>query len=365
MFNTPAALACRNLQTRYVEHFGRNSAEYKTMGSVALLKFLLSPFNRRGFSKIDVESIPGKKRAIAFRVEKPYCFDVCTPAVDCTTDREVITNASQEIVFELKGNAFRVCDADGKPVKLQFTEEDLQKYCTETDYSYVQRQIFRFLERFEEALDKAIWTLLEPQIGADADGNNPVRMKFFLPQAGVNVINPEAIHWMEQKQMDIGNDMQTALVGGKILNRISKMNKWASLAYYGIDLSKVTDEIPYVFYDRNADSVIGPNSFLQIPTGAAQLVWWNQYKGEKKRKVTNLYTKDTIVLPRTLLPVDYVFKYDPDCEAYTFEPFLHLELAVNQTGGCVDGFDRVNGILRYEDCSLASEMPVCPETTDY
>src|SRR6185369_17336943 len=109
-----------------------------------LLKFLKSPQNTRGFRQIDVESIPGKKRAIAMMIDNPFCFDICSLAADCNTTRIENSNPAQEVVYDLTSDPYRVCNNDSgpnSPEVLTFDEEDLMRYCTITDFSYITRQI--------------------------------------------------------------------------------------------------------------------------------------------------------------------------------------------------------------------------------
>lgn len=361
-FSNLATYACRALQADYVDFFKQNSAEFKTGGSTALIKYLLSPQNTRGFDKINVTSIPGKKRPVAFLVDNPYCFDVCNPAVTCQTVREVITNPAMEVVFDIADDAFRVCDGDNKPVKLSFSREDLAKYCTKDDTSYIKKHIIRYLMRFEEALDKALANLLLPQAGDNADGESITKLPFFTQNTITNssVLNPDALWWMDQNYADIAGKGQYALVGGKLLNKIGSHLKWSGLNAAGIDLTKIDDMTPYMYYDRNTDAVFGQDSFLQLSPGAVQLVTWAENAGPYKTEVTDLYSNGNIISPTTGLQIDWDWRYDYDCKVWTFEAFLYAELAVNRSGGC-GNLATTNGIIRYQDCSSAMAVPACPE----
>jgi hypothetical protein len=162
-FSSIGTYACKALQAKLIEFYGSNAAEFRTLGSIGLLKWLRSPQNTRGFRQIDVESIPGKKRAIAMLVDNPFCFDVCSLAADCNTTRVESTNPSQEVVFDLTSDPYRVCDGEGsgaQPVQLMFDEDDLMKYCLDSDSSYITRQIARFNKRFIESLDQRITEIL-------------------------------------------------------------------------------------------------------------------------------------------------------------------------------------------------------------
>jgi hypothetical protein len=360
-FSNIGTYACRALQANYVDFYKMNAAQFKTGGSTALIKYLLSPQNTRGFKQIDLTSVPGKKRPVAFLVDEPYCFDVCSPAVDCTTVKQVFSNPSKELVFDLTGNAFRHCDGVGNPLKLQFTRADMSKYCTETDQSYIQRHIIRYLMRFEEALDKKLGELLLTFVGTNASGEALTNLPFFNQNTITNssVLNPDALWWMDQNYADIMGEGQYALVGGKILNKISSFLKWSGLNSAGIDLTKVDDSTPYAYYNRNMDASIGLSDFLQLSPGAVQLVSYNENAGPYKTEVTDLYSNGSVVLPTTGLTVDWDWRYDYECKAWTFEAYLHLELAVNKAGGC-GALATTNGIIRYHDCSNSIAMPVCP-----
>src|SRR6185369_11831386 len=122
----------------------------------------------------------------------------------------------------------------------------------------------------------------------------------------------------------------------------------------GVDLNNLNEEIPFIYYDRNSDTELGLTDFIQIAPGAAQLVTWNQFKGEKRRSVTDLYTHGTFTDLATGIEVDFRWYFDYKCGKWTYEPFLYAELAVNPPGGCGDNLEGVNGIIRVSDCSTVS-----------
>lgn len=362
-FSASAAYACRALQRDYVDFFGKNSAVFKTNGDTSVLKYLLSPQNTRGFEQIDLAltPMPGKTRPVAFRVEQPFCFDLCNPDVTCTTTKGAITSSDNEIVFDLTGPAFRVCDGNGDPVVLQFTREELKKYCTKDDTTYIKRKIFLFLNRFEEALDKKIAQLLSTVAGTNANAQALTQLPFFVNNTTTNtsVPNPEAIWWLNQTYMNAGNDGQYALLGGMVVKKIADYMKWLGLNAAGIDLSKVDDINPYAYYAKHLDAVLGADNFLQLSPGALQLVTYNENAGPYKTEVTDLYSNGTIVLPRTGITIDWDWRYDYECKVWRFDPYVHAELAVNRPGGC-GPLATTNGIIRYEDCSNSIAAPVCP-----
>lgn len=362
-FSAIGTYACRALQQKLIDYYGENVAELKTMGSNSLVKWLLSPQNTRGFRQIAdgiTTTVPGKKRAVAFQVDEPFCFDVCKLAVDCETVRTASSPASQEIVFEFDDTPYRHCTTPGGlPVRLEFTSEDLAKYCNESDTSYITRQIARYNRHFIEAVDKRIGEVLETMVGTNSEGDTLTRIPFFINHAsGAVTLNPEATWYLDQIYRDIGGQNQFALIGGKVLNKITKYHKWAGLADFGIDLSELGDIDPYAFYDRYLDATIGQNFFFQLSPGAVQLVTFNRNIGEHNRSVTNLYTHDTFVDPATGLRVDFEWYYEPHCRVWTYEPQLFVELAVVPPGGC--GIPGANGVLLIEDCSAGATPPECP-----
>lgn len=364
-FSAIGTYACRALQQKLVDYYGANTAEMKTMGSNALIRFLLSPQNTRGFKQIAdgiTTTVPGKKRAVAFALDNPFCFDVCAIAdVTCNTTRGTIDNPTQEVVFDMDGPAFRVCDDNGDPQQLQFDHASLAKYCTETDTSYITRQIARFNAQFIRALDKRIGEQLETMVGTNADGAGSSSLPFFVNTTiGLQTLNPEAFWFLDQLYRDIGGEGQFALVGGKVLNKIITFQKWANLADVGLDLGAIDDINPYAYYDRFLDATLGINSFFQLSPGAVQLVPFVENIGENNRQVTDLYTHSTFVDPFTGLEVDYEWYYEPKCKVWTYEPKLFLQLAVARPGGC--GLPGSNGVLLIEDCSSGATPPVCPES---
>lgn len=357
-FSAIGAYACKALQADLIDFYGKNAAEFKTLGSVGLLKFLKSPQNTRGFRQIDVESIPGKKRAIAMMVDNPFCFDLCALSADCNTTRIENDNPAQEVVFELTGPEYRVCNADspGSPEVLTFDEEDLMKYCTITDNSYIIRQIARYNKRFIESLDQRIFEVLETKVGTDYAGNAQTELKFFTTNAdtGQSNLNAAAVFFLNQYWKNAANDGQFALIGGERVNMIAAFKGWQGLNAMGVDLNNINEEIPFIYYDRNADTVLAPEDFLQVSPGAVQLVTWNKFKGEKRRAVTDLYTHGTFIDPATGIEVDYRWYFDYKCGKWTYEPFLFAELAVNIAGGCGEALAGVNGVVRIHDCSTVT-----------
>lgn len=364
-FSAIGTYACRALQQKLLDYYGANTAEMKTMGSNALARWLLAPQNTRGFEQIAdgiTTTVPGKKRAVAFAVDQPFCFDVCAIAdVNCETERGTIDNHTQEIVFDFDGPAFRVCDGEGDPLRLTFDHYDLAKYCTETDTSYITRKIAAFNRRFIEAFNKRIGEQLEALVGQNAAGESVTRIPFFINHAsGMVTLNPEATFFLDQTYRDIGGVGQFALIGGKVLNKLSQYAKWAGLSDSGIDLGELDDVNPYAFYDRFLDTTLGINSFFQLSPGAVQLVTFNENIGENNRRVTDLYTHSTFIDPATGLEVDFEWFYDPACRKWTYEPYLYAQLAVVPPGGC--GIPNANGVLLIEDCSNGATAPVCPES---
>lgn len=354
--------ACKALQAQLIEFYGNNAAEFRTLGSVGLLKFLKSPQNTRGFRQIDVESIPGKKRAIAMMVDNPFCFDICSLAADCNTTRIENSNPAQEVVYDLTSDPYRVCndDSPGVPEVLTFDEEDLMRYCTITDFSYITRQIARYNKRFIESLDARIATLAAAGVGTNGAGDATTDLKFFTTNAdtGQSNLNATAVFFLNQYWKDAGNDGQFALLGGQKLAMIAEFKKWQGLNAMGVDLNNIDEEIPFIYYDRNFDSELGANDFLQVAPGSMQLVTWNKFKGEKRRSITDLYTHGTFIDPATGIEVDYMWYFDYKCGKWTYEPFLYAELAVNRAGGCGPNLEGVNGIIRIHDCSDPA-VPMC------
>lgn len=363
-YGSVGTYACKQLEAKLVDFYGQNAAEFRTLGSIGLLKWLRSPQNMRGFRQIDVESIPGKKRAIAMLVDNPFCFELCSLAADCNTTRIASSNPAQEVVFELTSDPYRVCNEDspGVPERLTFAESDLMKYCLESDTSYITRQIARYNKRFIESLDTRIFEILATKVGTNALGQATTDLTFFNTNSttGQSNLSAEAIFWLEQYWRNAGNDMQFALIGGQALNMIAKFKQWQGLNDMGVDLRTLNEDLPFIYYDRNADSVLSLQDFLQIAPGAAQLVTWNEFKGEKAKKVTDLYTNGTFTDPATGIEVDFRWRFDYECLTYTYEPFLSAELAVNLAGGCGDALAGVNGIIRVHSCGQVTE-PVCTD----
>lgn len=356
--------SCQNLQEDIDAYFGKNAPLSRTQGNISTLKWLLSPQNRRGFKRIDVESIPGKKRGIAFQVDLPFCFDVCALDPACDAPRVNLEPQDGELVFDLK-EKWHICDANGDPMRLHFSEEDLEKYCQRDNMQHITDRISQLLYRFEEALNKRILQILAANVGRDTTNQTPTQIPLFVSSASnVTALNPDGLFTLNQTMADMNVEGNYAAIGGKIINKLAMHRKWTCCNDAGVNMSTFNpiDEI-YPFYDRCADEVLGDTAdFLALTPGAAQLVYWNKYRGDRARKVSNLYEKGTIRLPRTGLTVDYRWNYDYTCEHWYFEPFIYAELAVAPRGGC-PGFENTNGILRFHDCSEISVTSNCPTNT--
>jgi hypothetical protein len=361
-FSNIGALACQNLQTDLVNFYGGLAPQYRTNGSTATIKWLLSPQNTSNFERINVTSIPGKKRAVAFRLLDPYCFDLCRAARVCNVPAGVISQTPNEIVYDLDIDPYRPCDGYGEPMKLQIALEDLEQYCTLNDMSWITDQINRFLLRFEEQLDKRLLELLEPLVGTNFSAEAISNVPIFVTNTNTNTaaLNPEGQFALNQLMLDIGIDTQQyGIIGGAIVRKIAMYQKWATANDAGVDLSKFDAASPVVFYDRNADVVLATNDWLQLAPGAVQLVSWNRYApGSSIRKsVTDLYTKGTVTLPTTGLEVDYDWVFDYECNVWSYEPTLRADLATVPPGGCSS--PGVNGIIRIHECSDIAVIPVC------
>lgn len=365
-----AAFACRSLQNTLLAYFGKNIPALRTLGDTAYLKWLLSPQNTSGFRKIsdDIVGIPGKKRGVAFRVDTPFCFNLCALATDCETEYTTVTSLDQEMVFDLTNPPFRHCNDEGDPIKLQFDEAELARFCTETDQSYITDKISRYLLRWEEALDYAIAVKLQTEIGNNGSNEAVTNLPFFTASNQFNpnmaALNPEAVWALQEIYRNMGNEGQFALIGNQLVSKIAQYMKWATFNQAGVDLSKAPGTNPYMFLDRNFGSLYTERDMILFSPGAQQLVTWNKYKGEKAREVTNLYSKGTIILPRTGIEVDWKWWYDYNCEKWTFEAFLYAELATVPKGGCGANLANVNGIIRVHDCGTPAIMPVCPEVAE-
>lgn len=364
-FSAIGTYACRALQEKLDAYYGANTPELKTMGSNALTRWLLSPQNTRGFRQIAdgiKTTVPGKRRAVAFQLDTPFCFDVCALAgITCTTERTNSSPATQEIVFDFDATApFRVCNTENEPIQLYFESSELAKYCTESDTEYITRQIARFNRRFIEAFNKRIGEILETKVGQNASGESVTTIPFFIQHAsGLQTLNPEAWWFLDQTYRDIGGVNQFGLVGGKVLSKLITFQKWANLSDAGLDLSALDDVNPYAFYDRFLDTTLGINNFFMLSPGAVQLVTFNQNVGEHNRRVTDLYTHGTFIDQATGLQVDFEWYYDYRCRRWTYEPSLMAELAVAPAGGCPPA-ENSNGVLLINDCSNGATSPTCP-----
>ena len=362
-FSALGAKICEKLQADYDDYFGKNAPEFKTGGDTSVLKYLLSPQNRNGFKRIQVDQpIPGKPRSIRFSMEQPLCFNVTAPSgVVCTTPRVALTDPSKIVDFAMGNDAFRATDGSGNPMKLTLTETEMNAYCTETDQSIVTRKVIKYLARWEQAFDKAFAGLLAVTAGTNPAGAALTRYPFFVTNTatGTSAVNSDSIFSLEQNFIDILGNGQYALVGGTTLLKLQSLLKWTGLNQAGIDLGKLDTMEPYTYYSRHMNAILGADSFLQLSPGSAQLVYYNEYGGERRRSITDLYSNITVQSPVTGLPIDLKYRHDYDCGIHTWEAFLHAELATNVAGGC-GSLATTNGIIKYQDCSGLLAPAACP-----
>jgi hypothetical protein len=361
-FDTVGAYTCQAMQASLVDYYGQNVGMYRTGAQFALIKWLLSPQNTANFTRIDMTSVPGKKRPVVFRLQDPYCFELCQTNLECNQTPVYVDHTTKEVVFDLVGEPFRHCDGTGKPVVLRYSEADLMKYCKDTDQSIIQADMSRYLLQFEAALDKAFTGLFITQVGTNDKGQAITNIPFWVKNTTTNTenINPNAVFYLNQQFQNLGvQAAQYAMLGGATVNKLAVFNKWQAANDAGVDMSQTNDLNPYMFYDRNFEGNLGVDDVIMATPGVVQLVTWNKYKGEKERKVTNLYTHGTVALPTTGLEVDFKWTYDHKCEVWTYECFLYAELATVPAGGC-GTLQGVNGLIRIHDCSLIPLLNDCP-----
>jgi hypothetical protein len=362
-YSALGAKACESLQADYVDYFGKNAPEFKTGGDTSVIKYLLSPQNTAGFTQIKVDQpIAGKKRSVRFAMEQPLCFDVTAPnGIVCTTARNTMSDPSKIVDFSMDGPAFRITDGGGVPLKLQITNVEMNAHCTESDQSYINRKVIKFLKRYEEALDKAVAAILATKAGTNLAGQALTQLPMFVENAATTTSVPhsDSLFQLDQNFEDILGSGQYALLGGTVLKKLQTLLKWSGLNQAGIDLTKVPNSEPYSYYSRHLNTILGANGFLQMSPGAAQLVTFNEYAGERRKEITDLYSNITVVSPSTGLLIDLQYRFDYNCGIHTWEPFNFLEVATNIAGGC-GALATTNGIIKYQDCSGLLAPPACP-----
>lgn len=365
-FGNIGAYACQNLQTDLVSYFGRNAPQYRTYGNVSTIKWLLSPQNTSGFTRLNITSIPGKKRPVAFRIADPFCFNIARAERLCTVVAGSLSQSPKEIVYDFTEDPYRIVDGNGDPLRLVIDLQDLEQFCTIDDMSWMTDQINRLLMRFEEELDKMYFALLAASAGTAFNADAIVNLPLWVVNNMTNTaaLNPETQFALNQTMNDINVYTQWAAIGGSIINKINTFTKWTSLDSAGIDMSKQLAVNPFTFYDRNAETEIGTTDFLQLAPGTAQLITWNRYApgSSLRRQVTDLYSSGTITLPTTGIDIDWDWRYDYECKKWTFEPSLFSDIVTVPPGGC--GTPGVNGIIRIHDCSGQPIIPVCPEVPE-
>lgn len=339
------------------DYFGKNVPVGRDNGQLGFLQFLVSQANLAGVRRLsdDIVGVPGKKRGVKLQFDTPLCVDVCTADYVCTDTKGEIKPAIQFAEFDIE-TKYHVCDAQGVPAALKFTDSEFAQYCQLDDEAFLQNQFAQFDMSMFKAIDKALVELLRTLVPAANDKTFP----FFKVNSttGYKQLNDEWLLWMSESLVDAGIDIaDVVIMGGRMVKAIQAKYQLASASSEGFDLSKNSGSVPPLYYDRNFDSVFGANALVLVPRAALQLVTFNEYVGAKA------FRGETAINATKVMPLgngssiefDYQWRKDVDCPGYSYFPSLYAELIKAIPGGCAGNSD---GILVFKDCE-ALESPVC------
>ena len=138
---------------------------------------------------------------------------------------------------------------------------------------------------------------------------------------------------------------QAGLGGLPNLIGAGEVNKWAHMIGFGTpnsagqDVGMMAPGFNF-FYDRFVEGIFGPNEFLVLSPGAAQLLTWNRLVGTYA-KANDVFEHGTIVDPFTGIRFDIKIYYNPCTEKYYIKLQQNWELFVIPDEGdasCADHY---------------------------
>ena len=186
-------------------------------------------------------------------------------------------------------------------------------------------------------LDKTIFTIAEGYVKPANRLKRAIVIK--NPLTAQYTLNAQWELMIDSALTDAGlNSDDSVIIGGLVVKMMQGMGANSKFKMY---------------YDVNADAILGKYSFMIIPRGALQLVTWNDFVGSRRFiSSDNLMEQSVKLVPLAdggSLNIDYFWKYDPACGEFAYMPQIYAELIKAVDGNCVSA--NQDGLFIFSNCT--------------
>jgi hypothetical protein len=360
-FNAASAFSgCAPRTANLADYFGKNVPAGRDNGDLAFLQFLFSAQNLAGVRKLsdDITTVPGKKRGVKMLYSTPLCLEVCNADYVCGTARSPLTPAVKYAEYDLETKYF-LCDGEGNPAELKFTDSEFIQYCELDDAQFLQEQFAETDMQFFKSIDKTLVQLLRTLI--DVSKEHELKLMVTNSNTGTRTFSDEGLFWISEILRENEGTMlaDSVIFGGRMVKSIQQKFKVATASTEGVDITALAGDLPALYFDRNFDSVFGVNSIVIIPKALLHPVTYleyTSYKAFRGEKEIN-FTKSMPLGNDVTLSFDYQWRRDVDCPGYTYFPSLWMDLIKGVKGGCINA--NADGLIIIRDCGN-NELPACP-----
>lgn len=287
-----------------------------------------------------VKGVPGKKKGVKGIFKQPMCLTVCTSDFDCNEERASFTSALKVFEYDIE-TRYTPCETTGSPgtsvpAEYKLTSQELAEFCEIEDANFVKEEIMDVDIEFMNQLDKTFLTIAETYVPAANELTRNIVVKNTLTNQWT--LNNQWELMIESALTDAGlSSSNYVILGGLFTKMVQALGN---------------SRFP-IYYDVNADAILGKYSFLLIPRGAFQLVYWNDFVGSREFLDSDkLYEQSTKSIPLAsggLLPIDYYWGYEPKCGEFKYMPQLYAEL-VHAVPGTCDSLTQ-NGLFKFTNCT--------------
>lgn len=360
---------CVSLQSQLDNFFASNLLPNKRTKANAFLKFLNSQRNRAGITQIQqLAGGNGKKRTVKMQSRDAICFDLLKNSWTCEQAALAHTAAPKEHIFELDDTPYYLVDVNApnvndrqKPLIFTWDFTQWQKLCIDQPMFFMET-IAMALADIDRLVNKDLMTQLSAKVGKHnigANGTVKIDIPLFVPTSTSAI--PQQNPFVDRELRKAYNLARIsgdyAVLGGNRFWDYASVRGMADASQFGYNLAKTPQTYEF-FYDLDSDDVIGAADFLTLPYGGVQLVQFHDYQGDGQIDYPD--SKKMVVYTPNGLGVDMWWNHKTDgrCNEIQVGLSTYAELAVVPDGGCQIA-DGVNGIFRFTDCSVGSDV-ACP-----
>ena len=341
-FNVTTDLGlCVPVTKDYVQLFGEeNSPRGRKIKNTGFLSMLLdSTFNKSRMISDYITGVPGKRRGVKTLFKQPMCFTICATDFDCREERETYSSVLKVAELDVD-TRYTPCKTVGQvtsPMEFKLTSQELATYCDIEDAEFVKEEIIDYDVEFVNQLDKTIFTIAEGYVKPANRLNRAIVIK--NPLTAQYTLNAQWELMIDSALTDAGlNSDDSVIIGGLVVKMMQGMGANSKFKMY---------------YDVNADAILGKYSFMIIPRGALQLVTWNDFVGSRRFiSSDNLMEQSVKLVPLAdggSLNIDYFWKYDPACGEFAYMPQIYAELIKAVDGNCVSA--NQDGLFIFSNCT--------------